>query len=364
MRDKYEVVVVGAGISGLAAAKTLSEAGITDVIILEAQDAPGGRIRSVNVGNDWIELGAQWIHGDRNEVYELCRKHSLVTDQYSEEGQGVYLREDGTVVDEALIEEVDRLIKTVLENCEDYVSADDVFPSSVGEELLVKFNEYLNDSGDSDAVKELKKDLFYWHVRFHLIDNSCDDLSNLSAKAWGLYRFCGGNDYVNFKCGYKSLIDVLVTYIPAHTILYSTPVNRISWKESVHLDSQTNECNNHDSSIGCCATVTCNDVSFNANYVIVTSSIGYLKNNHKKLFHPPLPEYLSEVLVVSDFARNFCPFSLLPFDADVIANSSSYAILFPFIYSYHIYFLFINVTVPLFYLPTTIREFFGARYLY
>lgn len=44
------IVVVGAGLAGLAAAKTLLENGFTDVTILEASDHIGGRVQSVQHG--------------------------------------------------------------------------------------------------------------------------------------------------------------------------------------------------------------------------------------------------------------------------------------------------------------------------
>src|SRR5688500_18856845 len=61
---RFDVIVIGAGAAGLAAAATLSEAG-KNVCILEARDRIGGRIFS-RVEPDVpiaIELGAEFIHG-------------------------------------------------------------------------------------------------------------------------------------------------------------------------------------------------------------------------------------------------------------------------------------------------------------
>ena len=55
---------------GLHAAYTLANNNInniTDVVILEAQDRIGGRIYSYSINGDWIEQGAQWIHGQGNK---------------------------------------------------------------------------------------------------------------------------------------------------------------------------------------------------------------------------------------------------------------------------------------------------------
>jgi phytoene dehydrogenase-like protein len=60
----WSVIVIGAGISGLSAAHTLEKRGCT-VIVLEANDRIGGRIKSVPLGlnSTTIDMEASWIHG-------------------------------------------------------------------------------------------------------------------------------------------------------------------------------------------------------------------------------------------------------------------------------------------------------------
>lgn len=50
------IVVIGAGLAGLSATKTLLENGFTDVTILEATDRIGGRVQSVNLGKKDVML--------------------------------------------------------------------------------------------------------------------------------------------------------------------------------------------------------------------------------------------------------------------------------------------------------------------
>lgn len=45
-----KIIIIGAGISGIAAADYLTRAGFTDFKILEASNRTGGRIYTVNVG--------------------------------------------------------------------------------------------------------------------------------------------------------------------------------------------------------------------------------------------------------------------------------------------------------------------------
>jgi monoamine oxidase len=60
--ERVEVVVIGAGIAGLSAARTLADAG-RSVVVLEAADRIGGRTRTDRSLGLPFDLGASWIHG-------------------------------------------------------------------------------------------------------------------------------------------------------------------------------------------------------------------------------------------------------------------------------------------------------------
>ncbi len=73
------VVVVGAGLSGLAAARVLVGAGV-DVTVVEARDRVGGRTeRGFTVDGVAIELGGQWLGPTQNRMYELVDELGLST---------------------------------------------------------------------------------------------------------------------------------------------------------------------------------------------------------------------------------------------------------------------------------------------
>lgn len=104
-----KVLILGAGMSGITAAKTLSDNGTTDFIILEARDEIGGRMWSEVLAKTGvrIELGANWIQGidpqqpSRHPLWKIAQmcggiggsfmklltKSSLVT--YNEKGENV-----------------------------------------------------------------------------------------------------------------------------------------------------------------------------------------------------------------------------------------------------------------------------------
>uniref|UniRef100_A0A1B0DF33 Amine oxidase domain-containing protein n=1 Tax=Phlebotomus papatasi TaxID=29031 RepID=A0A1B0DF33_PHLPP len=63
-----KIVVIGAGASGISAASRLLKNKFTNVVILEAEDRIGGRVYTEPFGNNVVDLGAQWCHGEKNNV--------------------------------------------------------------------------------------------------------------------------------------------------------------------------------------------------------------------------------------------------------------------------------------------------------
>ena len=78
MTQSFDVVVVGAGVAGLAAARTLAEAG-RRVALLEARERIGGRIYTLPAAQPGlpIELGAEFIHGLPPELIDLVDEAGL-----------------------------------------------------------------------------------------------------------------------------------------------------------------------------------------------------------------------------------------------------------------------------------------------
>ncbi len=75
----YDVVIVGAGVAGLAAGRRLHDAGQT-ILILEARDRIGGRIWTNHTFADFpIEQGAELIHGETAVTHQLLQAAGLHT---------------------------------------------------------------------------------------------------------------------------------------------------------------------------------------------------------------------------------------------------------------------------------------------
>nr|MDT0524051.1 FAD-dependent oxidoreductase [Streptomyces sp. DSM 41633] len=71
------MVVVGAGVSGLTAARELARRGI-DVLVLEAADRLGGRTMSETTAlGTTVDLGGQWIGHDHHRLMALADELGL-----------------------------------------------------------------------------------------------------------------------------------------------------------------------------------------------------------------------------------------------------------------------------------------------
>jgi monoamine oxidase len=83
-RTHYDILVLGAGVAGLVAARALAQQGAR-VAVVEARDRIGGRIWTRYVpspdgaGSIPVELGAEFVHGLPEESWALLREAQLAT---------------------------------------------------------------------------------------------------------------------------------------------------------------------------------------------------------------------------------------------------------------------------------------------
>jgi monoamine oxidase len=76
MTGEAEVLIIGAGVAGLTAARQLSTAGVR-VLVLEARDRLGGRVMTHHTPEGPVELGAEFVHGTVSETLEVVREAGL-----------------------------------------------------------------------------------------------------------------------------------------------------------------------------------------------------------------------------------------------------------------------------------------------
>ncbi|XP_078677567.1 uncharacterized protein LOC144914052 [Branchiostoma floridae x Branchiostoma belcheri] len=76
---RTKVLVLGAGMAGISAARSLNQSGLTDFVILESTGRVGGRLWKVQFGGKTIDIGGNWIHGisDDNPVWAMVKSYNM-----------------------------------------------------------------------------------------------------------------------------------------------------------------------------------------------------------------------------------------------------------------------------------------------
>lgn len=96
-----KIVVIGAGASGISAASRLLKNKFTNVVILEAENRIGGRVFTEPFGNNVVDLGAQWCHGEKdNVVHEMASPRNLLETARYQYDRTLLIQSNGRVIDD------------------------------------------------------------------------------------------------------------------------------------------------------------------------------------------------------------------------------------------------------------------------
>ena len=189
-----EILVLGAGISGLAAARALKDKG-RKVVILEARDRIGGRIWTDTSLGVPLDLGASWIHGvNGNPIAELAKQFGAKTVVTDFDNSLLY-DFDGREISDAEYAEIEDLFESVYAEVEEMrEDADKDMP------LQRAFDEVL--SRRNLSAEELRRFGFYVQQATSLEYGA--DPDGLSLREWDQDEVFGGGDVV-FPNGYSQI---------------------------------------------------------------------------------------------------------------------------------------------------------------
>ncbi|KAK2849854.1 hypothetical protein Q7C36_008637 [Tachysurus vachellii] len=288
MSEDAKIVVIGAGFAGLAAAATLIKAGFQDIKILEAKDRVGGRVCTTKpFTENIIELGANWIHGQKgNDLYKLAKKHNLLAEKAlrdsSESSQDYFFKEDGKHLPDKLADGVTSLFEKLTSKAFDSELPKKYRDLTLGDYLDVSFAE------SPLANKEDGSRIFEWCKRNECTDEAVSSLFEVSASQASEYITLDG-EFLNSlgPRGYQAILDLLLNGLPTGTILNNTAVKSIQWDLNASSESDEDEDEEQDYDV----KVICeNNKIFDADHVIVTVSLGVLKQKARTMFEPALPK--------------------------------------------------------------------------
>lgn len=86
--QRVDVVVVGAGMAGMMAARSLIRHG-KKVAVLEAQNRVGGRVKPGKLAGHPIDVGGMWVGPTQTRLLEVIKEYGLHTTTQFEDGKGI-----------------------------------------------------------------------------------------------------------------------------------------------------------------------------------------------------------------------------------------------------------------------------------
>ncbi|XP_030011399.1 peroxisomal N(1)-acetyl-spermine/spermidine oxidase [Sphaeramia orbicularis] len=286
MRQNAKIVIIGCGISGIAAAQRLFNAGFHNVRIIEATARSGGRIKTGSLGDKIIEIGANWIHGpsEENPVFCLARQYGLLEPEaLTPENQAMdieghppwvpnFFTSSGRKLNAEDMYPAQQIFMELLdESSEVHSQGGEPFPS-VGDFIRSKAAEKCQDT--DAATRSLQLCVISNMLKVECCVNGTHSMDKVGLGAFGLYKTLPGLD-CTFPKGYEGLIKNLMSELPSGLVTYNRPVRCVHWNNEEKQTPVIVECDNGERTA--------------ADHVIVTVSLGYLKKHHSTLFHPRLP---------------------------------------------------------------------------
>jgi putrescine oxidase len=277
-----DVVIVGAGPSGLTAARELKRAGLS-VAVLEARDRVGGRTWTDTVDGAMLEIGGQWVSPDQTALLALIEDLGLQTYSRYRDGESVYIGADGKrtqytggtfPVSETTAAEMDKLT-VLLDSLAAEIGAEEPWAHPKARELdTISFHHWLRqNSTDEEACNNIG--LF---IAGGMLTKPAHAFSALQAvlmaASAGSFTNLTDEDFILDKrvVGGMQQVSLLQAAELGEDVVLDSPVRTINWTE--------------EASGGYRVTAVSERATVNARFVIMAVP----PNLYSRVsFNPPLP---------------------------------------------------------------------------
>ncbi|TFL00924.1 putative flavin-containing polyamine oxidase [Pterulicium gracile] len=282
---KTKVLVLGAGITGITAAKTLTENGLDDFIILEYQDRVGGRAISTNFGQKAdgspyvVELGANWIQGlqtedgPENPIWALTKQYK-VSNTFSDFDSIETFDETGPVDYTSLFDDLDSAWVEAEQDA-GYILRENLLDRSFRSGLSLggwKPRRQLPGVRPSHAQAA---EWWYFDFEYAFSPEASSQQYSVVNYNTTFYRFSEENNFVWDQRGISAMVeeeaDSFLGQDDPRLLLNSIITNITYTPKGVTVH-------------------TTNDICFQAQYAICSFSLGVLQNDAVS-FSPPLPSW-------------------------------------------------------------------------
>jgi len=257
-----QVLVIGAGIAGLAAARELKSRGI-GVTILEGRERIGGRIHTDRSLNNFpLDLGASWIHGiNNNPIYKLVQEGNINTLETNYDALELYSQ--GRFLTDREQANIDQRFKNILKETEKIRKQRqrqnqlDISLKDALDRVIAALDRPLS----AQQFRELN-----YAINSSIEQEYAADVVDLSLYHWDSDNEVDGKD-VLFPGGYGQIIEIMAKDL-------DIKLNQIVKKITYHNQG---------------VVVTTNQGDFFGEKVIITLPLGVLQKGVVE-FSPSLPE--------------------------------------------------------------------------
>lgn len=255
-QNTYDVIILGGGVSGLAALNNLIQNGINNILLIEANTKVGGRLKTDIFNGQKINIGAKWIQGSKNNLFfERYIKNNI------------------------------NYTKSDFNNLIIYDNANNItYTNSDIKKTHNNFNKIIYDSPIKYNIKpnkiNVKKHLLSYNydsstsiIKYLIEKNNIDNEFGLKSNKIPMDNF--RPDYLYRDFGDKNLfllddIDKIIDnmiYKKEHFLILNTTINKIEYDNNpIIIKTEKN--------------------NYMAKYVICTFSLGILKEDN--IFYPKL----------------------------------------------------------------------------
>jgi monoamine oxidase len=252
---EYDVLVIGAGMAGIMAARTLADDGYR-VIVLEGRDRIGGRLWTDDSLGAPLDLGASWIHGiEDNPVAALVEEYRIETAVTDYENIVLYDTDGEEVSDRRFVALEARLVSLLTRAAEYGETLDNDISIQAG---LDRFIQPRLSESDRRALN--------YAINVTVEHEYAADADSLSLWYWEDEGGFDGEDVI-FPGGYVQVVERLADGLDL----------RLSHRvESIRYGDDG-------------VTVRCTQGDFVGSYCVVTVPLGVLKAERIR-FDPALPQ--------------------------------------------------------------------------
>ena len=251
------VVVIGAGMAGLSAARRLTTNGYR-VVVVESRDRPGGRMWTDYSLGTAVDLGAAWIHGDSssNPLMKMADRFGIATTATEWDQTWLFDAEYGEIEDDKydpIWSKAESIIERLYE-LQSYASS----KQSVADALAPILKRLSEDPIVKRGIQ--------WQIASYIELEYATNYDQLSLKYWEMDESFSGDDVI-VSGGFQKIVEPLSDGLD---IRYRHVVDKVSYDKSG-------------------VKVFTSQGVIEADRVVVTLPLGVLQQDRVR-FEPSLPE--------------------------------------------------------------------------